>query len=266
MTTRTRRLLTLGSIALLAGCGKGPPPARVTYSIQHAQQTLGDCASAPGCTKITLRWPEVLTAPSDAGKDSVQRSVREALLRPYEGGPALSSTDSVMAQFIEARRATTREFPQTGGIPSTFDRKTEILGDTLGVVSIAVSEMGFTGGAHPNATVRFANIDTRTGHALLPSDLLRDRISAQLDSLGEQEFRRVRRIREGQSINDAGFWFEGGRFHLTDNMAVTPDGLLFYFNDYEIGPHVLGATRVILPWRDVKPLLKPDGPLGYQGT
>jgi hypothetical protein len=262
----TRRLLALASIALLAGCGPGQPPARVTYAIQHAQQTLGDCASPAGCTKITLRWPEVLTAPSDAGKDSLVRCVREALLRPYEGGPALASTDSVMAQFIEARRATAREFPESAGIPWTFERRIEIVGDTLGVVSLAVTESGFTGGAHPNATIQFTNLDTRTGHALLNSDLLRDRISDRLDSLGEQEFRHVRRIPPGQSINDAGFWFEGGRFHLTDNMAVTHDGLLFYFNDYEIGPHVLGATRVLLPWRDVKPLLKPDGPLGYQGT
>lgn len=250
-----------------AGCGPAAaPPQRVTYTIQHATQSFGDCRSADSCTKITLRWPEIATAPTDVAKDSIARFVRETITQPYEGGEPLASVDSVMAQFLEAYRSTASEFPEGGMIAWKFDRSIEVLGDTLGVLSLAVHESSFTGGAHPNDITRFFTLDTQTGRVLHQNDLLRDRVTARLDSLGEQAFRRVRGMPANQTLTDAGFWFEGGRFHLTENMAVTTDGLLFFFNDYEVGPHALGATELLLPWRDVKPLIKPDGPLGYRGT
>ena len=71
----------------------------------------------------------------------------------------------------------------------------------------------------------------------------------------------MRRLPAGAELGAAGFWFEGGRFKLNENFAVTPTGLLFFFNDYEIAPHSFGATSISLPWSQVMPLIRTDGPL-----
>lgn len=264
---RVLRLLTLllALHGLAAGCGKGAPPPRVSFVRHQAEDTFGDCLDEPGCTRITLHWIELTAAPTDAARDSITRFARDVLLRPYEGGEPLGSVDSVMSEFIAAWRTSAAQFPE-GAIPWRYERRIEVLGDTLGVLSLAVSEIGFTGGAHPANEVRFVMFDTHTGRKLRLADLMRDGTRDSLAAIGERAFRRVRKLPDDRPINDAGFWFEGGEFRLTDNVAVTRDGLLFYFNDYEVGPHALGSTQFVLPWQDVRPLVQPDGPLGYRGT
>jgi hypothetical protein len=247
----------------LAGCGAPRSLApRVAFTREHAEQHYGDCASAAGCTRIRLRWPGITSAPTEAAKESLSTFIRQTLLRPYEGGTPLSSTDSVMGQFIEAYHASAAEFPEGGSIPWRFERRIEVLGDTLGVLSLATSESAFTGGVHPNSSVRFTNFDTRSGRVLRRDDLLSPQGRDSVDALGERAFRRVLRLPPGQDLGASGYMFEGGRFRLNENMAVTRNGLLFYFNDYEIGSHALGATELTLRWKDVKPYVRPDGPLG----
>jgi hypothetical protein len=262
----------IGSLALLlalhgliGGCGGGAPPPRVSFVRHQTEDTYGDCLDEPGCTRITLRWVELTAAPTGAARDSITRFVRDALLKPYEGGEPFASVDSVMAEFLAAWRTSAAQFPD-GAIPWRYERRIEVLGDTLGVLSLAVSEAGFTGGAHPANEVRFTMFDTHAGRRLRLADLMRDGTRDSLDAIGERAFRRVRRLPADRPINDAGFWFEGGAFRVNDNVAVTRDGLLFYFNDYEVAPHALGSTQFVLPWRDVRPLVRPDGPLGSRGT
>jgi hypothetical protein len=207
----------------------------------------------------------VAAAPSPAGADSINAFVRSRLCQSYDGGTQLPNEDSVMVAFIDVYRAFASSAPGGPGSPWDFERRIEPLGDTLGVASLAVTEQAFLGGAHPNSTTLFANFDLATGRMLRRSDLLLDSGREQLDRVGERAFRRVRKLAPGADLNAAGFWFEGGRFKLNENFAVTPTGLLFFFNAYEIGPYVFGATSISLPWAEVMPLIRTDGPLAGHG-
>jgi hypothetical protein len=261
----TRGLLGLMLAASLAGCGRAAP-VRIRYVFHHALKTYGDCTQGHDrCTRITLRWPTVATGRSPAGADSITAFVRSRLCQSYDGSTQLPNEDSVMVGFIEVYRAFASSAPGGPSSPWDFERRIEPLGDTLGVASLAVTEQAFLGGAHPNSTTLFANFDLASGRMLKRSDLLLDSGREQLDRIGERAFRRVRKLARDADLNAAGFWFEGGRFKLNENFAVTPTGLLFFFNPYEIGPYVFGATSITLPWADVMPLVRTDGPLWVKG-
>jgi hypothetical protein len=252
---------------VLAGCGGRSLAPHVRYQTRTAQKTYGDC-TRPGsdrCTRIRLRWPVVAGAPTAAVADSVNAFVRSRLLQPYDGGAPLPNEDSVTAGFIEAYRTFVSSAP---GVPSSgwsFSRRIEPLGDTLGVVSLAVTEEAFLGGAHPNSTTAFASFDAVSGRALKLSDLILDSGREQLDQVGERAFRRVRKIAPGIDLNAAGFWFDRGEFRLNENFAVTRTGMLFFFNAYEVAPYSFGATSLSLPWAEVMPLIRTDGPLAGHG-
>jgi hypothetical protein len=252
---------------LLAGAGCSRPaakaPARVRFAPHYAQKSWGDCRGAgERCTRIRLRWPEVAAAPTEAARESMTTFIRAALLMPHDGGAPLADEEAVMLRFIDAYRGFERRFPQAASAPWRFERTIEPLGDTLGVACLAITENGFLGGAHPNSATYFTNFDLASGRVLRRSDLLRADASGRLDALGERAFRRVRRIPPAQDLTAAGFWFKDGRFRLNDNLGVTPTGLLFFFNDYEVGPHALGATSLALRWEDVEEFVRSDGPLG----
>lgn len=250
----------------LAGCGgreapRPPEPARLRYVAEHGQKTYGNCTGRDDCTRIKLRWPIFTTAPGSQAVDSLNQFVRVTLLRPYDGGAILPSEDSVMVGFIDAYLAFARSVPGGPTGAWQFERRIEVMGDTLGVASLAVTEEGFLGGAHPNSTTRFASFDQTSGRRLRRWDLFREGARDSLDAAGERAFRRVRKLAHDADLGAAGFWFEGGRFRLNDNIAVTATGLLCFFNSYEVAPYALGATSISMPWAEVMPLARPDGPL-----
>ncbi|HKQ57514.1 MAG TPA: RsiV family protein [Candidatus Eisenbacteria bacterium] len=267
MTGRARVVIAAALVAAIAGCTPkaepvAPPAERLRFTRQHATKTYGDCTGGSDkCTRISLRWPQVAAAPTVAARESITAFVRGTLNRPYDGGAPFSSEDSVMTEFITGYREFASRFPDGPATGWTFERRIEPLGDTLGVAGIAVTEQSYLGGAHPNSTTLFTNFDLATGRSVRLEDLFRAGARDSLDALGERAFRRVRKLPEAADLAAAGFQFEGGRFRLNDNVAVTPTGLLCFFNDYEVGPHTLGATQFSLPWADVMPFARPDGPL-----
>ena len=53
--------------------------------------------------------------------------------------------------------------------------------------------------------------------------------------------------------------FEPGNFKLNENFAISTGGLLFTFNPYEIGPYVMGAPQVFIPYKEMKDLINKNG-------
>jgi hypothetical protein len=45
-------------------------------------------------------------------------------------------------------------------------------------------------------------------------------------------------------------------------MAVLAEGLLLYYNLYEIAPYMMGPTEIVIPRRELAPIAQPDGPFG----
>ena len=254
-----RRFVMLPLVAMLAAsCSRpaAPAPSGLAYAVRESTRTFGDCGpDTLTCARITLHWPEITAAATPVAAESLNAFVRGWLLRPYSEGPPAASAAQVMDQFLDAYRSFLQEFPE-GSPPWEFERWVDVMGDTLGVVSLAARETGFTGGAHGNADIQYRNIDARTGRGLRVADLLAPGARAALDSLAEREFRKVRELSPDQSLTEAGFWFEGGRFALNENCAVTAAGLRFFFNDYEITSHAEGPTEVTLRWADLGGLVR----------
>lgn len=127
------------------------------------------------------------------------------------------------------------------------------------ILAVSVGAFEFAGGAHPNSWVGYLNFDIRTGKLLQLNDLLVPHGKAQLDRIGERLFLGDNGDMDGESLA----WdFEPGNFKLNENFAITTGGLLFTFNPYEIGPYVMGAPQVFIPYKEMKALVKKDGPLG----
>ena len=40
------------------------------------------------------------------------------------------------------------------------------------------------------------------------------------------------------------------------NFRITEAGITYIYNQYEIGPYVLGAVEVTIPWSELKDLLR----------
>lgn len=116
-------------------------------------------------------------------------------------------------------------------------------------ISIGESLYGF-GAAHPISGSNYYNFDIKTGNQIFIEDILVPNFEKLLNRIAEKKF---------IETNGADGWnFEKGMFELSRDFAITPGGLLFSFDPYEIGPYAMGAPEVFIPYKDIDNLLRPN--------
>ena len=104
----------------------------------------------------------------------------------------------------------------------------------------------YLGGAHGIYAEEFDVIDVNTGDSVNVLELISDKESFM--SQAEAAFRDVANIAPDQDDYAAeGYWFEDNKYSLPENIGVTADSIVLYYNVYEIAPYSMGPTRVALP-------------------
>jgi hypothetical protein len=69
----------------------------------------------------------------------------------------------------------------------------------------------------------------------------------RLTQIAETHFREVRKLAPSADLKEAGFDFPDNRFRLNDKYGFAGKSLIFFYNDYEVGPPYMGATEVEIP-------------------
>lgn len=287
MPRRTRAPLTPLLLLLLAAavfaCGpmwmetepesESEPPllsVDLTLETHTVERRATDCGDTPdNCGRISLTWTEITDAPAGVARNAINRWARRTLLDPALSEDAAESPDALADEFIAQYEDFRRDFPDAPG-GWFVERTVEVIHRDDHLVSFRDVESSFTGGAHPNRTETYRNLYLTTGQPLTLDDLLLTRGRDELRRIAESSFRRVRGLEPNEDLREAGFWFgshgpsgDAGEitFELSDNFAVTGDGLRFHYNPYEIAPYSMGSTTVDIPRSQLEDVVQwPGGP------
>jgi hypothetical protein len=130
----------------------------------------------------------------------------------------------------------------------------EVITDSL--LSLAVHEEYYTGGAHGGHGTYFISVNPQTGAEFVLDNLLKPGYNATLTKLGEGVFRRVHEIPDSVSLEANGFEFADDLFHLNQNYGFKKEGIVFYYNSYEIASYAAGPTEVLIPYKDLRDWLR----------
>jgi hypothetical protein len=222
----------------------------------HSHQAQTDSCDTPAspCATISLQFPEFTRAQTPGVKDSLNALVGRRVLRSFTSDTSAGSAELLMQEFLEGYNTTVLAFPGYH-LRWIMRRQVSIVSDTAGVLSLAFFESSFTGGAHPNALLIYATVDLRSGRILSLADIVREGKEEDLTMLAESLFRRTRLLEREDDLEEAGYWFPDGRFRLNENFAFREDGLVFYFNSYEIAPYASGPTELVLPYDSLRGIL-----------
>ncbi|NGM64012.1 DUF3298 and DUF4163 domain-containing protein [Sphingobacterium sp. SGR-19] len=107
----------------------------------------------------------------------------------------------------------------------------------------AISE--YTGGAHGIEIEVWSSYDIQNRKKLALNDLFQDTLALQ--QIVEGYFRKQEQLNDTSSYGSA-YFFENETFTLADNFGVTPTGLLFHYNPYEIKSYAEGPTTLTIPY------------------
>lgn len=268
------------ALMALAGCKSGPAKSGTAAAEQDSvQQTAAFTTdSIAFCEQkdSTLKCSVVVDYPS--GDDSlsvgVRRYVAGELARLFL--PTMQEEDEPAAVFKGTKedgkalvdfygklnfgylKSQYAELKDLGIAGLSYDLSIRKTGETDRYLTYETSCYVFLGGAHGSAVCYPVNIVRSTGKVLAATiDTLKQKALQPILRRGVKEYiskAENRKIKDRDLQNM--LFVEHGIIPLPATVPVlTPEGLRFVYQQYEIGPYALGMVEFTVPYADVKSCL-----------
>lgn len=274
-------LVAAGMVLMaLAGCKSGPSKSGTAAAEQDSVQQTAAFAtdSIAFCEQkdSTLKCSVVVDYPS--GDDSlsvgVRRYVAGELVRLFL--PTMQEEDEPAAVFKGTKedgkalvdfygklnfgylKSQYAELKDLGIAGLSYDLSIRKTGETDRYLTYETSCYVFLGGAHGSAVCYPVNIVRSTGKVLAATvDTLKQKALQPILRRGVKEYiskAENRKIKDRDLQNM--LFVEHGIIPLPATVPVlTPEGLRFVYQQYEIGPYALGMVEFTVPYADVKSCL-----------
>lgn len=257
------RFLIFPALAvLLASCGgtaknpdvkAGISKDTLTYTYKTFKQRADNCGDKPdsGCTVLKIVYPDFHN--QAALNDTVKRRLSDMFM---VGGKSNSSFDPLTTRFMSSYKADLK----TTNRPTMFytlDNKATILRQDSALTTIQLDGYTYLGGAHGASFTGFINWQTKAHKNLRLQDILVDGYEQPLNAIAEKIFRKQENLSDTASLKND-YFFKDAKFSLNKNFLISPVGLRFVYNQYEIKPFAAGKTDLVIPYTQIKKLIRPN--------
>ncbi|WP_020527250.1 DUF3298 and DUF4163 domain-containing protein [Flexithrix dorotheae] len=203
------------------------------------------------CTYIEINYPELV----GKNAEKINELVKSEIFNFYfSDAEIVGAFDASMINFLRNYQEFKDDFPDSDQIWNK-EINYEIVNQTDDLLSLKVQSNEYTGGAHPNNLVNFLNIDLEDGEKINLDNIISKDYRSKLDQLVDQKYRSQNNLTAQDNLKEKKGLFEE-KINASENFAITDDGILFYYNNYEIGPYSMGPTEILLSNTELDGLLK----------
>jgi hypothetical protein len=115
----------------------------------------------------------------------------------------------------------------------------------------------YTGGAHGMRETAYFVIDLAEKKQICLMDLFREGTEGALKICVEDTLRVYSELKPGDPLS-TGYYFEDS-VEPSENFYLTPQGIGFHWDPYDIAPYSVGPVEIIIPYGDVDALLSCRG-------
>ena len=113
----------------------------------------------------------------------------------------------------------------------------------------AITRSSYTGGAHGMYSTQYHIYSLADGFELSLADLFDARQLEILDRAIREKIAETYDAVSDEDLSDRGFFPE--YICPTENFRITPEGIAFFYNPYEIGCYALGSVEVTFTWAEL---------------
>lgn len=161
----------------------------------------------------------------------------------------LTTFQAMLKQTFADRVAAIKKEPQIGDELSVY---MNYLGQWNNIATFSQFVYSYTGGAHGMFSTDYLNFDVDKQKLITLNDLF----SQPNRQKAKQLLWETYKARSAEE-NDQPF-VEQKDFSLSEQFYFTPDGLVFSYPPYAIGPFVEGEIDLTLTWEEINELINPD--------
>ena len=233
----------------LTACQWGTPgdskPAITKDTLQYSYKVIKrkapDCGNKPDsdCVVAQIRYPLFLNQKKLNDTISYRLITQFSILDKPD-----NNLEHLADQFLKA------------GKDFRLNSNSFIIREDSSILLAQVSGYRFLGGARGYYLVSFINWNTKAQREIALSDILKDGHVQDLNSIAEKIFRKQENLAGDTPLK--GYLFENGKFSLNNNFLITPIGLRFLYNQYEIKPYPAAEASLLIPYSQIESLLRPN--------
>jgi hypothetical protein len=115
----------------------------------------------------------------------------------------------------------------------------------------------YSGGAHPNSDRAYFVFDREAAMRVRLSDIIREESRPALTQLVNGKLRAARKLGPSDSLKKA--LFRVDEAELPEDFFLSPGGLGFHWDPYEIAPYAEGHVEALVPFGEIADFLSPEG-------
>jgi hypothetical protein len=134
--------------------------------------------------------------------------------------------------------------------------QSSIVFNSADLVCLHRSTYVFTGGAHGMKHDAFGLFEVESGKKLLVSDVFIKDFQHELNHLLTAKLKAKQGLTEDELLSSNGYFVDA--IESNENFYLSPSGIGFYYNSYEIAPYSTGHSNLFLPFSEIAHLMKPE--------
>jgi hypothetical protein len=228
-----------------------PAVSTAPVTITDAKLNAQDCVHDSVCASISLVLPQLSGGSNPAAVAAINDSLRILALSGLEINPKLAlqpGFDSSMLDLFNGLKEHIKMSPDwSGGYTREVTGKN--LWQSPQFVSFETNATSFTGGAHGSYATVLGTYDLSSGKSVELLAVVKD--TAALVPMLEAGF--VEAKKDGtQEVKLSDLLFEEfKRLPVTTNFCILKEGILFFYNPYEVASWAVGSTPITLTWEQL---------------
>ena len=208
------------------------------------------CLTDDQCALFAVSVPE-LSGGDSVVTATVNHSVQSFILSTVGANESLPfpvAMDSAATQFVTSFKQAHTDNPDM-----LMGYSMEINGTSLllnpKVATIHLDGYSFTGGAHPSPFTTIVSYDLGNGGKVLTINALLTDTNA-VRPLLETGYKQAKGMKPEDNISEL-LYPDLKELPMPANTAILPQGIIFYYNAYEVAPYAVGPTEIILSWEQL---------------
>ncbi len=230
----------------------------LTFEITTLEKALPCPAHMSGnCLEISIQNLRVTAGAPDSVLGTIEGSLAQALSSTDNNDYKTNNAEGIAQNLIAEYQQIIKELPDYG-MAWNYQSYYDVFLNQQGLFGVQLSNNTFTGGAHPNSFTTYYTYSSHTGKKLDLKDLLNEGQTPELEALAEKKLRDLYEVPSNQTLEDAGFWFENNVFALSEHFKYNPQGLYFWYNQYEIASYAFGPVEIFFSYDEIKRFIRPQ--------
>lgn len=134
--------------------------------------------------------------------------------------------------------------------------KPQVLNAKGPVSTIVINANNYVGGAHGSSAQQYINFELNTKKVLNLDNIIQTNMRKELNQLVYKKFEAW--VKDSQPDTDFKEYESLWSFKLSNNFYLAPQGIVFQYGEYEIGPYAAGLPRLVIPYTELETILKPQ--------